>query len=81
MFSFIDSVIIKMLQENVKDTTFNLEFMLLPLRNKKYTIIDDKVITCVFVKNANLIAKMCNYEVSVEITLNTCCVRKSHRDG
>ena len=71
VLSFIASVIVKMLQEKVKDTSFNPESMLLSLRNQKCKVFDDKVITCEFVRNANLIAKMFKYKVPVEIPIKS----------
>ena len=71
VLSFIASVIVKMLQEKVKDTSFNPESMLLSLRNQKCKVFDDKVITCEFVRNANLIAKMFKYKVPVEILIKS----------
>lgn len=69
MLAFIASVIVKMLQEKVKDTPFTPEFLLISLRNQKCKVFDDKVITCEFVKNANLIAKKFKYKVPVEIPI------------
>ena len=69
VLSFIASVIVKMLQEKVKDTSFNPESMMLSLRNQKCKVFDDKVITCEFVKNANLIVKKFKYKVPVEIPI------------
>ena len=71
VLSFIASVIVKMLQEKVKDTSFNPESMLLSLRNQKCKVFDDKVITCEFVRNANLIAKKFKYNVPVEIPIKS----------
>ena len=45
--------------------------MLLSLRNQKCKVFDDKVITCEFVRNANLIAKMFKYNVTVEIPIKS----------
>ena len=58
-------------QEKVKDTSFNPESMLLSLHNQKCKVFDGKVITCEFVKNANLILKMFRYKVPVEIPLKS----------
>ena len=54
-----------------KDTPFNPESMLLSLRNQKCKVFDGRVITCEFVKNANLISKMFRYKVPVEIPLKS----------
>ena len=53
----------------MRNTAFNPESMLLSLRNQKCKVFDDKVITCEFVKNANLIAKKFKYKVPVEIPI------------
>lgn len=71
VLAFIASVIVKMLQEKVKDTQFTPEFLLISLRNQKCKVFDDKVITCEFVKNANLIAKKFKYKVPVEIPIKS----------
>lgn len=52
VLSLIASVIVKILQEKVKDTSFNPESMLLSLRGQKCKVFDDRVITCEFVRNA-----------------------------
>ena len=39
----------------------------LSLRNQKCKVFDDKVITCEFVRNANLIEKKFKYKGAVEI--------------
>ena len=71
VLAFIASVIVKMLQEKMKDTQFTPEFLLISLRNQKCKVFDDKVITCEFVKNANLIAKKFKYKVPVEIPIKS----------
>ena len=71
VLAFIASVIVKMLQEKVKDTSFNPESMLLALRNQKCKVFDDRVITCEFVRKANQIAKQFNIKPPVEIPLNS----------
>ena len=71
VLSFIASVIVKMLQEKVKDTSFNPESMPFSLRDQKCMVFDDRVITCKFVRNANLISKMFKYNVPVEIPIKS----------
>ena len=71
VLSFIASVIVKMLQEKVKDTSFNPESMPFSLRDQKCMVFDDRVITCEFVRNANLISKMFKYNVPVEIPIKS----------
>ena len=71
VLAFIASVIVKMLQEKVKDTNFNPESMLLALRNQKCKVFDDRVITCEFVRKANQIAKQFKIKPPVEIPLNS----------
>lgn len=71
VLAFIASVIVKMLQEKVKDTNFNPESMLLALRNQKCKVFDDRVITCEFVRKANQIAKQFKIKPPVEISLNS----------
>ena len=60
-----------MLQEKMRNTAFNPESMLLSLRNQKCKVFDDRVITCEFVRNANLIAKKFKYNVPVEIPIKS----------
>ena len=60
-----------MLQEKVRNTAFNPESMLLSLRNQQCKVFDDRVITCEFVRNANLIAKKFKYNVPVEIPIKS----------
>ena len=47
------------------------ESMLLSLRNQKCKVFDDRVITCEFMKNANLISKMFKYNLPVEIPIKS----------
>ncbi len=74
ILAFIASVIVKVLQEKLKDTTMTPEGVLFTLRNQKCKVYDDKVITAEFVKKSNDVLKFFKLKCPVEIPImGRCC--------
>ena len=69
--AYLEALYETSMQEKVKDNSFTPESMLLSLRNQKCKVFDDRVITCEFVRNANLISKMLKYNVPIEIPIKS----------
>ena len=69
ILAFIASVIVKMLQEKLKDTTMTPAGVLSTLRNQKCKVYDDKVITCEFVRKSNDVLKFFKLKAPVEMPI------------
>ncbi len=69
MLAFIASVIVKMLQEKLKNTNMTPEGVLFTLRNQKCKVYDDKVITGEFVKKSNDVLKFFKLKAPIEIPI------------
>ena len=69
MLSFIAAVIIKILQEKLKDTSMTPEGTLKTLRNQKCKVFETKVITSEFVKKANDVIKFLKMKCPVKIPI------------
>ena len=69
MLSFIAAVIIKILQEKLKDTSMTPEGTLKTLRNQKCKVFETKVITSEFVKKANDVIKFFKIKCPAEIAI------------
>ena len=74
MLSFIASIIVKTLQEKLKDTNMTPEGTLKNLRNQKCKVFETKVITTEFVKKSNDVIKFFRKKCPVEIPIKgKCC--------
>lgn len=74
MLSFIAAVIVKTLQEQLKNTKMTPEETLKNLRNQKCKVFETKVITSEFVKKANDVIKFFKMKCPVEIPIKgECC--------
>ncbi len=71
MLAFIPSVIVKMLQEKLKNTNMTPEGVLFTLRNQKCKVYDDKVITSEEVKKSNDVLKFFKLEAPIEISIES----------
>lgn len=69
MLSFIAAIIVKTLQERLKDTDMTIEGTLENLRNQKCKVFETKIITCEFVKKANDVIKFFKKKCPVEIPI------------
>ncbi len=69
MLAFIASVIVKILQEKLKNTNMTPEGVLFTLRNQKCKVYDDKVITSEEVKKSNDVLKFFKLEAPIEISI------------
>lgn len=69
ILAFIASIIVKMLQEKIKNTSMTLEGVLFILRNQKCKVFESKVITGEFVKKSNDVLKLFKIKCPVEIPI------------
>ncbi len=69
IFAFIASVIVRMLQEKLKNTSITPEGALFTLRNQKCKVFDNKVITCELVKKSNDVLSFFKLKCPVEIPI------------
>lgn len=69
MLSFIAAIIVKTLQEKLKDTDMTPEGALMNLGNQKCKVFETKISTCEFVKKANNVIKFFKKKCLVEIPI------------
>ncbi len=69
ILAFIAAVIVKILQEKLKNTEMTPDGVLLALRNQKCKVYDDKVLTMEFVKKANDVMKFFKLKCPIEIPI------------
>lgn len=67
VLAFIASVIVKVLQEKLKNTKMNPKGVFFSLNNQRCKLFDSKVITCEFTKKSNDVLKFFKLTCPVEI--------------
>lgn len=69
LLTFIATVIVKRMQDTLKDSNYNPVSALLNLRNQKCKVYDDQVITCEPARKANDCYKLFNIACPTTIPL------------
>ncbi len=72
VLAFIASVIVKVLQEKLKNTKMNPQGVFYSLGNQRCKVFDDRVITCEFTKKSNDLLRFFKLKCPVEITKPNC---------
>ncbi len=72
VLAFIASVIVKILQEKLKNTKMNPQGVFFSLSNQRCKVFDGRVITCEFTRKSNDVLKFFKLKCPVEIEMAKC---------
>ena len=72
VLAFIASVIVKVLQEKLKNTKMNPKGVFFSLGNQRCKVFDDRVITCEFTRKSNDLLKFFKLKCPTEIATSNC---------
>lgn len=72
VLAFIASVIVKILQEKLKNTIMNPKGVFFSLGNQRCKVFDDRIITCEFTRKSNDLLKFFKLKCPVEIVKANC---------